>query len=243
VTHVSDIALSDGKKLHPLILSDQPDKLFNQMPTLNWAIQDCPSVKTWKIWKETIQALYCSNGRNLTTKLRKWTLTHKNWMVYYNVRGEFVSVYTMSWTKHIVTRHTWAFSEMSIIGIPTSQPCIRTSLDLHITDLQQVGQFYQFTIPIGIHYKSKRKSPTTYRQYLKTIAKWEKHLLKQWTYCTEKHGALIKCLKTRDNIYYVSDRGNDDGCGYFGWLIALDTTVLVEGSGNTLGSEHLMESL
>jgi hypothetical protein len=77
VTHVSDIASSDGKKLHPLILSDQPDKLFNQMPTLNWAIQDCPSAKTWKIWKETIQALYCSNGRNLTTKLGKWTLTHK----------------------------------------------------------------------------------------------------------------------------------------------------------------------
>jgi hypothetical protein len=46
VTHVSDIVSSDGKKLHLLILSDQPDKLFNQMPTLNWAIQDCPSVKT-----------------------------------------------------------------------------------------------------------------------------------------------------------------------------------------------------
>eukprot|EP00957_Ditylum_brightwellii_P177912 13551396-Ditylum_brightwellii.AAC.1 len=44
-------------------------------------------------------------------------------------------------------------------------------------------------------------------------------------------------------LYYVSDGGADDGIGYFGWLIATDTKILIEGNVQALGKESLMESL
>eukprot|EP00957_Ditylum_brightwellii_P152224 11589423-Ditylum_brightwellii.AAC.1 len=83
MTHLSGIATSDGKSLHPVILSLQPDTLFNQIPTMNWAIQGNPEMPTWKIWQETIQSLYCSKRRTPNTPLGKWTLTHKVWTAYY----------------------------------------------------------------------------------------------------------------------------------------------------------------
>eukprot|EP00957_Ditylum_brightwellii_P187191 14256934-Ditylum_brightwellii.AAC.1 len=44
-------------------------------------------------------------------------------------------------------------------------------------------------------------------------------------------------------LYYVSDRGANDSIGYFGWLIATDTTILIEGNSQAPGKESLMESL
>eukprot|EP00957_Ditylum_brightwellii_P128073 9767909-Ditylum_brightwellii.AAC.1 len=43
-------------------------------------------------------------------------------------------------------------------------------------------------------------------------------------------------------LYYMSDSGVDNGIGYFGWLIATETTILIECNGHTIGKESLMES-
>eukprot|EP00957_Ditylum_brightwellii_P081447 6195801-Ditylum_brightwellii.AAC.1 len=44
-------------------------------------------------------------------------------------------------------------------------------------------------------------------------------------------------------LYYVSDGGADDGIGYFGWLIATDTKLLIKGNSQAISKEYLMESL
>eukprot|EP00957_Ditylum_brightwellii_P161583 12302491-Ditylum_brightwellii.AAC.1 len=44
-------------------------------------------------------------------------------------------------------------------------------------------------------------------------------------------------------LYCISDRGADNGIGYFGWLIATDTTVLIEIYSQAHRKESFMESL
>eukprot|EP00957_Ditylum_brightwellii_P182375 13893291-Ditylum_brightwellii.AAC.1 len=44
-------------------------------------------------------------------------------------------------------------------------------------------------------------------------------------------------------LYYVSDGRADDSISYFGWLIATDTKILIEGINQALRKESLMESL
>eukprot|EP00957_Ditylum_brightwellii_P044664 3386221-Ditylum_brightwellii.AAC.1 len=44
-------------------------------------------------------------------------------------------------------------------------------------------------------------------------------------------------------LYYVTDGGADDGIGYFGWVIAIDTKIITKGYGQAHGSKHQMESL
>eukprot|EP00957_Ditylum_brightwellii_P134860 10282033-Ditylum_brightwellii.AAC.1 len=46
-----------------------------------------------------------------------------------------------------------------------------------------------------------------------------------------------------DKIWLVTDGGLNNGDGYFGWAIALDTNILWEGRGYVRGNEDLTESL
>eukprot|EP00957_Ditylum_brightwellii_P003971 302438-Ditylum_brightwellii.AAC.1 len=41
----------------------------------------------------------------------------------------------------------------------------------------------------------------------------------------------------------ISIGGSNDGLGYFGWVIASSSTILVEGYGHAPGHPNLMESL
>eukprot|EP00957_Ditylum_brightwellii_P101337 7722665-Ditylum_brightwellii.AAC.1 len=43
-------------------------------------------------------------------------------------------------------------------------------------------------------------------------------------------------------LYYVTDGGADNGIGYFGWVIATDTRIIMKGYGQARGNEHQMES-
>eukprot|EP00972_Heterocapsa_arctica_P017610 2603274-Heterocapsa_arctica.AAC.1 len=45
------------------------------------------------------------------------------------------------------------------------------------------------------------------------------------------------------NLFIVSDGGDTDGNGYFGWVIANEHSTLCQGSGLSPGNQHLNESL
>ena len=72
---------------------------------------------------------------------------------------------------------------------------------------------------------------------------WEQHLLQE---CVENKDALTTlrlCLLLGHNLFIVSDGGDTDGNGYFGWVIANEHSVLWQGSGLSPGNQHLNESL
>eukprot|EP00957_Ditylum_brightwellii_P098545 7506983-Ditylum_brightwellii.AAC.1 len=64
ITHVSDKATSGGKQLHPLMLTNDPDKLLNPISMLNWLIQGNPNV--------------------LKQPLGHWIHMHNTWNAYYD---------------------------------------------------------------------------------------------------------------------------------------------------------------
>eukprot|EP00978_Attheya_sp_CCMP212_P006434 scaffold14672_cov61-Attheya_sp.AAC.7 len=54
---------------------------------------------------------------------------------------------------------------------------------------------------------------------------------------------LAENLKLGKDIYLVTDGGDTDGNGYFGWVIANDTHILYTGMGLSPGNQELNESL
>eukprot|EP00957_Ditylum_brightwellii_P095408 7267409-Ditylum_brightwellii.AAC.1 len=54
---------------------------------------------------------------------------------------------------------------------------------------------------------------------------------------------LISILKEEIKVFLVSDRGEVDGIGYFGWVIGTHTEELVHHKGHVAGNPNLIESL
>ena len=71
---------------------------------------------------------------------------------------------------------------------------------------------------------------------------WERHLLSN---IEETQGGmtLADALQLGLDIWLVTDGGDTDGNGYYGWVIATDTHILVKGKGLSPGNQELNESL
>eukprot|EP00957_Ditylum_brightwellii_P001204 94632-Ditylum_brightwellii.AAC.1 len=54
---------------------------------------------------------------------------------------------------------------------------------------------------------------------------------------------LTLTYKKKTHLWYVCDGGADGGLGFFGWIIATNTTILVEGYGQALENLSLAEFL
>eukprot|EP00957_Ditylum_brightwellii_P030741 2329496-Ditylum_brightwellii.AAC.1 len=54
---------------------------------------------------------------------------------------------------------------------------------------------------------------------------------------------LISILKEDIKVFLLSDRGEVDGLGYFGWVIGTHTEELVQNKGHATGNPKLIKSL
>eukprot|EP00978_Attheya_sp_CCMP212_P026191 scaffold85696_cov35-Attheya_sp.AAC.2 len=68
------------------------------------------------------------------------------------------------------------------------------------------------------------------------MEKWETHLLDNTREIHGKEPDLKTNLQMGKDLFLVSDGGDTDGSGYFGWVIANDTTILCQGNGLSLGN-------
>eukprot|EP00978_Attheya_sp_CCMP212_P015598 scaffold40191_cov60-Attheya_sp.AAC.5 len=93
----------------------------------------------------------------------------------------------------------------------------------------------------------RTKNPTTYstfQEYLRhSTEPWEQHLLRECMEIQEAPTTLRHNLLLGHNLFIVSDGGDTDGNGYFGWVIANEHSTLYQGSGLSPGNQHLNESL
>eukprot|EP00957_Ditylum_brightwellii_P135336 10319643-Ditylum_brightwellii.AAC.1 len=80
---------------------------------------------------------------------------------------------------------------------------------------------------------TKRNPPTSFKQYILTLEKWERHILIHWQHVHHDQD-LKRYIQLGATFYYVTDGGTDDGIGYFGWLIATETTLVTKGYGQVL---------
>eukprot|EP00957_Ditylum_brightwellii_P025466 1925305-Ditylum_brightwellii.AAC.1 len=67
-------------------------------------------------------------------------------------------------------------------------------------------------------------------------------MFQHFYFLTTNTNAIAKLLLA-SKFYYISDSGVNNGIGYFGWLIATEANILIEGHRQALGKESLMESL
>ena len=241
VTHVSDITTSDGKKLHHGIMHKQ-ESFNNQHQTLNWPEQQIPDKPTWKLWNQTLRQILCTYNNNLKQPLGRWLTTFKRWYAYFHLVTQETYIYSRRWHKHVIKTKTRSYMSVSVRGSRTAKPNLDDKNLAPITDIQRVGDTLQFTPPMSYKIRQKRKPPTSFRQYIQTLEKWERQLLKHWQHVHNEQD-LQKEIQLGTTFYYVTDGGADDGIGYFGWTIATETTLITKGYGQVLGTDHQMESL
>eukprot|EP00978_Attheya_sp_CCMP212_P007874 scaffold18320_cov37-Attheya_sp.AAC.2 len=86
--------------------------------------------------------------------------------------------------------------------------------------------------------------PETFEDYIEqNAAPWEKHLLQDLEEPTDSEISLADNFKLGKELFLVSDGGDIDGSGYYGWVIANDTHILYKGSGLSPRNQELNESL
>jgi hypothetical protein len=71
---------------------------------------------------------------------------------------------------------------------------------------------------------------------------WEQHLLSDIEEMKEGM-TLADALRLGLDIWLITDGGDTDGNGYYGWVIATDTHILFKGKGLSPGNQELNESL
>jgi hypothetical protein len=71
---------------------------------------------------------------------------------------------------------------------------------------------------------------------------WERHLLSDIEEIQDGM-TLADALQLGLDIWLVTDGGDTDGNGYYGWVIATDTHILVKGKGLSPGNQEMNESL
>ena len=79
---------------------------------------------------------------------------------------------------------------------------------------------------------------------------WEQQKQRQWQKYetilfdfTPKSKYITLDLLSADEIYIVSDGGVADNVGYYGWVIATSSTIIIEGHGFVPGNPSHIDSL
>eukprot|EP00978_Attheya_sp_CCMP212_P015904 scaffold41185_cov78-Attheya_sp.AAC.1 len=101
------------------------------------------------------------------------------------------------------------------------------------------------------HSLSSRRSPNqesttagSFSEYIQRHTEpWEQHLFDHLVEKTESEISLSEHVKLGSDLFIVTDGGDTDGSGYFGWVIASDTHTIYEGSGLSPGNQEQNESL
>eukprot|EP00957_Ditylum_brightwellii_P119739 9135771-Ditylum_brightwellii.AAC.1 len=72
----------------------------------------------------------------------------------------------------------------------------------------------------------QRTTPTSIREYIPTLSKWEQRLLKHIKATNTSYDSLKTHIELGDKLWVVTDRGLKQGDRYFGWVIATDMNIL-----------------
>ena len=245
VSRISDISTPDGRRiLHKMLHGEYTiDEIHAfRKTTYTWPRQEKPNEQAWKIWHLALTKTACNHTGLLLQRLGTWNeQIEPSWKYWIEASGEALFERTPTdWQRH-----------------PLQRGGLTAKYTLESTTVEQPTEVYP-TIPINRNQglicpnqKSDRtyrnKTPATYstfQEYLRhNTEPWEKHLLRECMEIEEAPTTLRHNLLLGHNLFVVSDGGDTDGNGYFGWVIANEHSTLCQGSGLSPGNQHLNESL
>eukprot|EP00978_Attheya_sp_CCMP212_P018076 scaffold49035_cov37-Attheya_sp.AAC.1 len=94
------------------------------------------------------------------------------------------------------------------------------------------------------HSFSESTTAGSFPEYIQSHTEpWEQHLFDHLVEKTESEISLSEHVKLGSDLFIVTDGGDTDGSGCFGWVIASDTHTLYEGLGLSPGNQDQNESL
>eukprot|EP00978_Attheya_sp_CCMP212_P014792 scaffold37878_cov107-Attheya_sp.AAC.2 len=222
VSRISDIATPDGRRiLHKMLHGEYMIEEIHDFrkTTYDWPIQAKPNAHAWTKWHLALTKIACNHVGLLTTPLGPWhDQIEQSWKYWITESGESLFEHTTrDWQLH-----------------PLQRGGLTARYYLESTTVEQPRAVYS-AIPINRNqrlicpnHKSTRTNSTkkmatysTFQEYLSNnTEQWEKHLLKECMKIPEAPTTLRHNLLLGHNLFIVSDGGDTDGSGYFGWVIA-----------------------
>eukprot|EP00957_Ditylum_brightwellii_P086879 6612437-Ditylum_brightwellii.AAC.1 len=151
-------------------------------------------------------------------------------------------MHSNNWKEHPTHHTTRQLTFVHSIGRHCSEPGHQTNAVLPLTNIKWKGSYYQLTHPAGYECSHTKPPPITFHHYISNLEEWGKHILTHWTFKTTEQAAFVG-INLAQELYYVTIGRANDGIGYFGWLITTDTNILIEGKGQALRKDSLVESL
>jgi ribonuclease HI len=228
---VSDISNAEGNKIRTEWLRGDTQK--DSQSLKKWPAQGDPGEEAWRIWRLFIERSFTTTDGSLHQPLGQWTQT--NWyrrhLAYYHHRNKQLWYYsnTLKWTIHEILqegRRNFFFDRNS-----TSEGKIPPDEATPIDIIEENDQ----TIITG---KAARKtSPMNRTASTKTLsqiiqAKADQSLYHNVTF-KEDEEELQYLLSNKAYIDIATDGSFDKNTGIssYGWVMAINTTVVATGSG------------
>eukprot|EP00957_Ditylum_brightwellii_P117149 8934374-Ditylum_brightwellii.AAC.2 len=106
VEHVTDIATSDGKRIHPQLLEKPGRRLNNQKHTVEWPRQQQPNQQSWHLFYAALRAMVMMDTGQLKKPLGHWIRRYKFWTTCYEEKTNTVFAYKECWYQHEIVRKT-----------------------------------------------------------------------------------------------------------------------------------------
>ena len=212
----------------------------NKTPTtesksaIHWPRQPCPGPKAWACWNEFIRS-YTKMGSwrfkpTLRQQLGPWTTPHKyrEWNCVVNPKT--LMVYTQQ-------QDQWQASQLTE---RTRNSWTLTPVPSHTWEMDDT---LPFTLPANTRYITCTIPQWSTPNISTDETDWEATFRHYQLRCTEEE--LENQLQQPHKLYIVTDGGKSGTRATFGWVMATEDTILVEGYGRVWGQpqqSHRSES-
>jgi hypothetical protein len=237
---LSDITNPEGSHINPVWFRDNTDKPSRSIK--RWPRQEDPGDEAWAIWKRFLQRAFLTTNSELLQPLGKWTKINTtrihNAYVSPNHKQLYVSSNKHSWTVHDQTEsrrryNRYKLSQTSALTIPTS------AIPIEINGTDRQG------IITGKPPRLELQKVNPEQKSIQDALQWEReqHRLHDVSLVVEE--AHIEQLFEHHAIIDTATDGShdaDSGIIAYGWVVAINETVVAEGFGPAQASPALAES-
>eukprot|EP00978_Attheya_sp_CCMP212_P007346 scaffold17083_cov79-Attheya_sp.AAC.1 len=189
---------------------------------IEWPYQERPNAKAWKLWTKALLTTTCTETGHLIQPMGQWNENiDKGWKYYLSPKDNYLySRHDEGWRRHNPIR-IGLITKFMKDDFPTKVP---------ETPYPVIPTINRNNI-ICHHSLSSRRSPNqesttagSFSEYIQSHTEpWEQHLVDHLVEKTESEISLSEHVKLGSDLFIVTDGGDTDGSGYFGWVIASNT--------------------
>jgi hypothetical protein len=231
---VSDIASADGMYINKSWFSSESPKRSSSNKV--WPLQSDPGKEAWNIWKNFITRAFTDDSGKLKNKLQRWKDTsHRTYFAYFQENQLWLYLKNDAWTVHklrhagrrewfFARQHTKTTNTIPSGGVPID---VKSESGEWIITARASERIREHT---STENGSSMSSPTFWNK-----VKERAHLSNTRINIEVEEADLGITLSQKAIIDIASDGSHNQHTGNltYGWVIAINTTVVAKGQGRT----------